>query len=191
MVWHRLIQCRRKGGSIPASVRNSRNHNAAGLSTRILTNSRNVIHSVRVLSTTDYTDRLRLAGLRVTRSRAAVLEAVHAHPHSGTDTILDAVRVVLPGVSRQAVYGVLHVLTARGLVRRIQPAGLVARYESRVGDNHHHDVCRSCGAIADVDCTIGETPCLAASHDNGYTVDEAEIFFWGLCLNCSTSQQRT
>ncbi|NHU49064.1 Fur family transcriptional regulator [Rhodococcus sp. A14] len=139
----------------------------------------------------DCADRLRLADLRVTRPRVAVLQAVHAHPHADTEMIIDAVRSVLPTVSQQTVYGILHTVTAHGLVRRIQPAGSVARYESRVGDNHHHDVCRSCGAIADVDCTIGETPCLAASHDNGYTVDEAEIFFWGLCPNCSTSQQRT
>nr|GLK33852.1 transcriptional regulator FurA [Rhodococcus wratislaviensis] len=143
---------------------------------------------MRVPSTTDYADRLRLADLRVTRPRVAVLEAVHAHPHAGTDTILDAVRAVLPGVSRQAVYGILHALTDRGVVRRIQPSGSIARYESRVGDNHHHMVCRSCGAIADVDCAIGDTPCLNLSHDGGFLVDEAEVIFWGLCIDCSTLQ---
>ncbi|MFC9840708.1 Fur family transcriptional regulator [Rhodococcus sp. NPDC127530] len=135
-------------------------------------------------STTNYADQLRLADLRVTRPRVAVLEAVHAHPHADTETILGEVRAVLPGVSQQAVYGILHTATAAGLVRKIQPAGLVARYETRVGDNHHHAVCRSCGTIADVDCTTGETPCVTASYDNEFSVDEAEIIFWGLCADC-------
>ncbi|WAM20040.1 Fur family transcriptional regulator [Rhodococcus sp. JS3073] len=138
-------------------------------------------------STMDYASRLRLSDLRVTGPRVAVLEAVHAHPHAGTDAIFEAVRAVLPGVSRQAVYDVLHALTGRGLVRRIQPSGSVARYESRVGDNHHHVVCRSCGAIADVACAVGAMPCLTASDDNGFCVDEAEVIFWGLCPDCSTS----
>ncbi|WP_442799979.1 Fur family transcriptional regulator [Nocardia sp. NBC_01730] len=128
-----------------------------------------------------------MADLRVTRPRVAVLEAVHAHPHADTDTILGAVRTVLPEVSRQAVYDVLHALTAVGLVRRIQPSGSVARYESRVGDNHHHVICRSCGVIADVDCAVGEAPCLTASDHNGFLVDEAEVIYWGLCPDCSTS----
>ncbi|MGW5152182.1 Fur family transcriptional regulator [Rhodococcus koreensis] len=125
--------------------------------------------------------------MRVTRPRVAVLEAVHAHPHADTETILGEVRAVLPGVSQQAVYGILHAVTAAGLVRRIQPAGLVARYESRVGDNHHHVVCRSCTAIADIDCAVGESPCLNAFYNNGFHVDEAEVIFWGLCSNCSPS----
>jgi Fur family ferric uptake transcriptional regulator len=131
---------------------------------------------------------LRAAGLRVTRPRLAVLEAVHAHPHADTETIFGAVRTGLPDVSRQAVYDVLHALTAAGLVRRIQPSGSVARYESRVGDNHHHVVCRSCGAIADVDCAVGEAPCLTPADDNGFSVDEAEVIYWGLCPDCSTSR---
>jgi Fur family transcriptional regulator, stress-responsive regulator len=140
---------------------------------------------------TDHAAQLRSADLRVTRPRVAVLEAVHSHPHADTETILAAVRNHLPDVSRQAVYDVLNALTTAGLVRRIQPLGLVARYESRVGDNHHHVVCRSCGAIADVDCAVGEAPCLTPSdHDNaldGFVLDEAEDIYWGLCPACSTT----
>lgn len=136
----------------------------------------------------EYAEQLRTADLRVTRPRIAVLEAVHAQPHADTETIFDAVRAELPEVSRQTVYDVLHALTAAGLVRRIQPSGSVARYESRVGDNHHHVVCRSCGVIADVDCAVGEAPCLTASDDNGFELDEAEVIYWGLCPDCSASQ---
>ncbi len=121
----------------------------------------------------------------MTRPRVAVLDAVHENPHADTDTIFVTVRTVLPDVSRQAVYDVLHALTEAGLIRRIQPAGSVARYESRVGDNHHHLVCRSCGAITDVDCAVGDAPCLTASDSNGYLVDEAEVVYWGLCPDCS------
>jgi Fur family transcriptional regulator, stress-responsive regulator len=135
----------------------------------------------------DYAEQLRMADLRVTRPRVAVLEAVYAHPHADTETILEAVRTDLPEVSRQTVYDVLHALGAVGLVRRIQPSGSVARYESRVGDNHHHIVCRSCGVIADVDCAVGEAPCLTASDHNGFLLDEAEVIYWGLCPDCSTS----
>jgi len=126
--------------------------------------------------------------LRVTRPRLAVLGAVHAHPHADTDSIIGAVRNELPEVSHQAVYDSLHTLTAAGLVRRIQPIGLVARYESRVGDNHHHVVCRSCGVIADVDCAVGHAPCLTASDDHGFVIDEAEVMYWGLCSGCSTTR---
>jgi Fur family transcriptional regulator, stress-responsive regulator len=128
--------------------------------------------------------KLRQAGLRVTRPRVAVLTAVYAHPHADTDSIIGIVRGDLPDVSHQAVYDSLHALTAAGLVRRIQPAGSVARYESRVGDNHHHVVCRSCGEISDVDCAVGEAPCLTASDDRGYSIDEAEVVYWGLCPAC-------
>src|SRR3954447_3753043 len=120
---------------------------------------------------------LRGAALRVTRPRVAVLSAVHAHPHADTDSIIRAVRRDIPKVSHQAVYDSLHALTAAGLVRRIQPAGSVARYESRIGDNHHHVVCRSCGVVADVDCAVGEVPCLTASDDNGFSIDEAEVIY--------------
>jgi Fur family ferric uptake transcriptional regulator len=116
----------------------------------------------------------------------AVLSAVHASPHADTESILGAVRRELPEVSHQAVYDSLHTLTAAGLVRRIKPSGSVARYESRVGDNHHHVVCRSCEAISDVDCATGEAPCLDASDDHGFTIDEAEVIYWGLCPSCST-----
>ncbi|MFT4288013.1 Fur family transcriptional regulator [Nocardioides sp.] len=127
---------------------------------------------------------LRGAGLRVTRPRTAVLGAVHRLPHADTDSILGAVREELPDVSHQAVYDVLRALTLNGLVRRIQPSGSVARYEARVGDNHHHVVCRSCGAIGDVDCALGEAPCLTAADDSGFRIDEAEVIYWGLCPDC-------
>ena len=132
-----------------------------------------------------------MAGLRVTSPRVAVLQAVHGHPHADTETIFGAVRSSLPGVSRQAVYDVLNALTAAGLVRRIQPSGSVARYESRVGDNHHHVVCRSCGVIADVDCAVGEAPCLTPSDHSGFALDEAEVIYWGLCPDCSTDASRS
>jgi Fur family transcriptional regulator, stress-responsive regulator len=139
----------------------------------------------------DYTEQLRSADLRVTRPRLAVLEAVNALPHADTETIFWAVRAALPDVSRQAVYDVLNAFTAVGLVRRIQPTGLVARYESRVGDNHHHLVCRSCGVIADIDCAVGEAPCLTPSDDDkaleGFVLDEAEVIYWGVCPDCSTA----
>jgi len=130
---------------------------------------------------------LRRAALRVTRPRVAVLTAVYEHPHADTDSIIGVVRADLGEVSTQAVYDVLRVLTAANLVRRIEPAGSVARYESRVADNHHHVVCRSCSAIADVDCAVGDTPCLTASDDHGYSIDEAEVVYWGLCQPCTTS----
>jgi Fur family ferric uptake transcriptional regulator len=130
---------------------------------------------------------LRGAALRVTRPRVAVLSAVHAHPHADTDSIIGVVREDLGEVSHQAVYDVLRALTAAGLVRRIEPSGSVARYEARVGDNHHHVVCRSCGLIADVDCAIGEAPCLTASDDGGFSIDEADVIYWGLCPGCSTA----
>lgn len=128
---------------------------------------------------------LRSADLRVTRPRLAVLAAVRAHPHADTDAIFGAVRKALPEVSRQAVYDVLAALTGAGLIRRIQPSGSVARYESRVGDNHHHIVCRACGAIGDVDCAVGTVPCLTPADDNGFVVDEAEVIYWGLCPDCA------
>ncbi len=140
----------------------------------------------------DFQQMLREAALRVTRPRVAVLTAVHAHPHADTDSIIRAVRADLPDVSHQAVYDSLSTLTTAGLVRRIQPSGSVARYESRVGDNHHHVVCRSCGVIADVDCAVGEAPCLTASDDegslDGFAIDEAEVIYWGLCPDCTAAQ---
>ncbi|KHL12142.1 Fur family ferric uptake transcriptional regulator [Mumia flava] len=137
----------------------------------------------------DYEQMLRTASLRVTRPRMAVLDAVHTHPHADTESIIDAVRGALPEVSHQAVYDSLHRLTAAGLVRRIQPSGSVSRYEARVGDNHHHVVCRSCGRIDDVDCAVGEAPCLTASDDHGFAIDEAEVIFWGLCPQCAAHRR--
>jgi Fur family transcriptional regulator, stress-responsive regulator len=130
---------------------------------------------------------LRGVSLRVTRPRVAVLTAVHEYPHADTDQIMGVARADLGEVSKQAVYDVLNALTIAGLVRRIEPAGSVARYESRVGDNHHHVVCRSCGVIADVDCAVGNTPCLTGSDDHGFVIDEAEVTYWGLCPDCSTA----
>jgi Fur family ferric uptake transcriptional regulator len=129
---------------------------------------------------------VRGAQLRVTRPRLAVLAAVHDHPHADTDSIIGAARAELGDVSHQAVYDVLRALTAAGLVRRIQPAGSVARYEARIGDNHHHVVCRSCGVIADVDCAVGYIPCLTAADDSGFEIDEAEVIYWGRCLACQS-----
>ena len=140
-----------------------------------------------VVDEPDLQQLLRGAALRVTRPRLAVLSAVHAHPHADTDSIIRASRRDLPEVSHQAVYDVLRALTDAGLVRRIQPSGSVARYEARVGDNHHHVVCRSCGTIADVDCAIGTTPCLTMSDDHGFSVDEAEVIYWGRCPACSAT----
>ena len=131
---------------------------------------------------------VRGASLRVTGPRVAVLRAVHDHPHADTDSISGAVREDLGVVvSLQAVYDVLRALTEAGLVRRIQPAGSVARYEARVGDNHHHVVCRWCGAIADVDCAVGYTPCLTAADDGGYQIGEAEVIYWGRCPGCAAA----
>ncbi|UQS24635.1 transcriptional repressor [Amycolatopsis thermalba] len=137
--------------------------------------------------TSDFEAQLRAVSLRVTRPRLAVLAALHDHPHVDTETVIELVRADHPTVSHQAVYDVLRALTEAGLVRRIQPAGANARYESRVGDNHHHVVCRSCGAIADVDCTVGHAPCLTASDDHGFVIDQAEVVFWGVCPDCSAA----
>jgi Fur family ferric uptake transcriptional regulator len=136
---------------------------------------------------TDFEQALRGSDLRVTRPRVAVLAAVHEHPHADTDSILGAARADLGTVSHQAVYDVLRALTTAGLVRCIQPKGSVARYEARIGDNHHHVVCRSCGAIADVDCAVGYAPCLTASDGAEYEIDEAEVVFWGRCPACAAT----
>lgn len=132
-------------------------------------------------------DRMRGAGLRVTAPRLAVFSAVSAGEHPDVDTIATTARRHLGAVSTQAVYDMLRVFTSAGLVRRIEPAGSPARYESRVGDNHHHIVCRSCGATADVDCVVGAAPCLQPSAPAGFAVDEAEITFWGTCAACTAA----
>jgi Fur family ferric uptake transcriptional regulator len=142
-----------------------------------------------VPTTVDYEQMLRGAELRVTRPRVAVLTAVFDHPHADTASLIEAVRGDLGDVSPQAVYDVLRALTDADLVRRIEPAGSAARYESRVADNHHHVICRSCGAIADVDCAVGDTPCLTASETHGFTIDEAEVIYWGTCPDCAPARQ--
>ena len=135
---------------------------------------------------------LRQHGVQVTAQRLAVLRAVIDRPHSSADDIDGVVRAELGAISRQAVYDALGVLTDRGLLRRIQPAGSPARYEDRVGDNHHHLICRTCGRMVDVDCAVGYTPCLSAADDSGYEVDEAEVIYWGRCPACvaATSEQQ-
>ena len=130
---------------------------------------------------------LRGAGLRVTAARVALLDTVREGDHLGVEAITAGVRDRVGHVSLQAVYEALHALTAAGLVRRIEPDGRPARFEGRVADNHHHVVCRSCGAVADVDCAVGEAPCLTASDDHGFSVDEAQVIYWGLCPDCSTA----
>lgn len=136
--------------------------------------------------TTPAEDQLRAVGLRVTKPRLAVLRVLEDHPHSDTATIIDAVRSQLDSVSHQAVYDCLGALTDAGIVRRIQPAGSLARYEIWRGDNHHHIVCRSCGNVADVPCATGSAPCLDASEDHGFTIDEAEVIYWGRCPTCAS-----
>lgn len=135
----------------------------------------------------DNAAQLRSAGLRVTAPRLAVLECLGEHPHADADTVLSRVRERLGTVSVQAVYDVLHALTERGIVQRIEPAGHPARYELRVGDNHHHVVCRSCGAVGDVDCATGHAPCLIPSSTHGFTIDTAEVIYWGTCPSCRES----
>jgi Fur family transcriptional regulator, stress-responsive regulator len=130
---------------------------------------------------------LRGAGLRVTAARVALLETVREGDHLGVEAIAAGVRDRVGYVSLQAVYDALHALTAAGLIRRIEPADSPARFEGRVGDNHHHVVCRSCGVVADVDCAVGEAPCLTASDDKGFSIDEAEVVYWGLCPSCATA----
>jgi Fur family ferric uptake transcriptional regulator len=129
---------------------------------------------------------LRAAGLRVTAARVALLDTVRAGDHLDAEAIADGVRGRVGHVTLQAVYDALHALTAAGLVRRIEPAGSPARYEGRVGDNHHHIVCRSCGVVADVDCAVGEAPCLTASDDHGFAINEAEVVYWGTCPSCAS-----
>jgi Fur family ferric uptake transcriptional regulator len=131
-------------------------------------------------------EELRGAGLRVTAARVALLETVRDGDHLGVEAVAAGVRDRIGHVSLQAVYEALHALTAAGLVRRIEPAGGAPRFEGRVGDNHHHVVCRSCGVVADVECAVGEAPCLTAADDQGFTIDEAEVTYWGLCPACTS-----
>jgi Fur family ferric uptake transcriptional regulator len=132
-------------------------------------------------------EELRRAGLRVTAARIALLETVRDGDHLGVEAIAAGVRGRIGHISLQAVYDALHALTEVRLLRRIEPAGGPPRFEGRVGDNHHHVVCRSCGAVADVDCAVGEAPCLTASDDHGFAIDEADVTYWGRCPDCSTA----
>ena len=141
----------------------------------------------------DHAELLRQHGLHVTAQRLAVLRAVTETPHGTADDIDKAVRGEIGAVSRQAVYDALGTLTEKGVLRRIQPAGSSARYETRVGDNHHHAICRACGRTIDVDCAVGEVPCLTAADDAGFEIDEAEVIYWGRCPDCrvpTTPRQR-
>jgi Fur family ferric uptake transcriptional regulator len=140
-----------------------------------------------VSQTPSTADELRGAGLRVTAARVALLETIRGGDHLGIEAIAARVRERIGHVSLQAVYEALHALTAAGLVRRIEPAGSPPRFEGRVGDNHHHIICRSCGVVADVDCAVGDAPCLTPSDDHGFAIDEAEVVYWGLCSDCSTA----
>lgn len=136
----------------------------------------------------DTAARIRSAGLRVTAPRVAVLDVLADLPHADVESILSQTRSRIGAVSTQAVYDVLRALVQAGLVRRIEPAGSPARFEARTGDNHHHVVCRGCGAAQDVDCAVGETPCLTPSQAHGFVLDEAEVTFWGLCPSCAAAQ---
>ena len=140
-------------------------------------------------SSVDDAGRLRRHGLQVTAQRLAVLRAVSDRPHSTADDIDKVVRAEIGAISRQAVYDALGALTDKGLLRRIQPAGSSARYENRVGDNHHHLICRACSRMVDVDCAVGYTPCLTAADDSGYEIDEAEVVYWGRCPECATTPE--
>lgn len=137
----------------------------------------------------EFEQMLRDVALRVTRPRVAVLSALRAHPHADTESVIGLVRRDLGVVSHQAVYDVLRALTDAGLVRRLQPMGSVARYELQPGDNHHHVVCRTCGSIADVECAVGDAPCLTASDDAGFQIGEAEVIYWGRCPDCQQADQ--
>lgn len=134
---------------------------------------------------------LRARGVRVTAQRVAVLGAVAQHPHSTADEIDAVARAELGAISRQGVYDALGALTEAGVLRRIQPAGSPARYEDRVGDNHHHVICRVCGRTVDVDCAVGDVPCLVAADDAGYEIDEAEVIYWGRCPECIAASDET
>lgn len=135
----------------------------------------------------DAADLLRGRGLQVTAQRIAVLRALAAQPHATADVVADLARADIGAISKQAVYDALGTLVAAGLLRRIQPAGSPARFEARVGDNHHHIICRQCGRTADVDCAVGDAPCLTAVNDLGFAIDEAEVIYWGRCPECQAT----
>ncbi len=134
---------------------------------------------------------LRQRGVQVTAQRLAVLRALSARPHATADDVVEMVRNEIGAISRRAVYDVVALLSEKGLLRRIQPSGSAARYETRVGDNHHHLICRTCGLVLDVDCALGATPCLTPSDEFGYEIDEAEVNYWGLCPQCQQTTSRS
>ena len=138
----------------------------------------------------DPADLLRQNGIQVTAQRLAVLRAVSAQPHSTADAVAEVVRAEIGAISRQSVYDALGVLVDKGLLRRIQPVGSPARFEDRVGDNHHHLICRICGRVVDVDCAVGSAPCLTAADDQGFEIDEAEVAYWGRCPDCIRGQRQ-
>jgi len=140
--------------------------------------------------TTDIDQLLRERGVRVTAQRLAIMRSVSTRPHTTADEVADDVRSVIGSISRQAVYDSLAVLVDHDLVRRIQPAGAAARYEDRVGDNHHHLICRGCNDVLDVDCAVGDVPCLTAGDDHGFDIDEAEVVYWGHCPTCQADRAR-
>lgn len=133
---------------------------------------------------------LRTHGVQITAQRLAVLRAVSRRPHCTADDVAEDVRTEIGAISRQAVYDALGILAEKGIIRRIQPAGSPARYEDRIGDNHHHLICRSCGKTVDVDCAVGEAPCLTAADASGYQIDEAEVIYWGTCPECLSASTR-
>ena len=141
-----------------------------------------MIHSISVK--TDHAAELRRHGIHVTAQRLAVLRAVSMTPHAAADDVVELVRKDIGSISRQSVYDTLNSLSERGLLRRIQPMGSPARYEDRIDDNHHHLICRKCDRVVDIDCAVGARPCLTASNDHGFAIDEAEVIYWGLCPRC-------
>ena len=139
----------------------------------------------------DPADLLRQHGIQVTAQRLAVLRAVAGQPHITADGVAEVVRAEIGAISRQSVYDALGLLAEKGLLRRIQPVGSPARFENRVGDNHHHLICRSCGRVVDVDCAVGSAPCLTAADDQGFEIDEAEVAYWGRCPECVAQARNT
>lgn len=145
-----------------------------------------------VMSAPDEVEQLlRTHGVQVTAQRLAIMRALSMHPHATADDLADEVRAVIGTISRQAVYDTLGVLVDKNLIRRIQPAGSAARFEDRVGDNHHHLICRSCGTMFDIDCAVGSVPCLTADDDHGFEIDEAEVVYWGRCPTCRNAPATT
>ncbi len=140
-------------------------------------------------ATYDVEQLLRQHNLQVTAQRLAILRAVSARPHATADALVEDVQVLIGAISRQAVYDTLGVLVEKNILRRIQPAGSAARYEDRVGDNHHHLICRGCGVMLDIDCAVGKVPCLTAKDDHGFEIDEAEVVYWGRCPTCAASHR--